>query len=549
MVKRKGYLMKGNLLLVSLLPLLISSSLISNETFSVNTINVAIPDLPLTLNPLMARDGISLRVIRLLFEPLYDYGPEMRYVPVLAYKEPLLLTNVLKVRIKEHLLWSDGTPLTAYDVEFTFKVLKTLNPPHLNESLSYLKSVKAVNEHEVELEVNRRGISLILEKILTLPILQRNQWEPIFRKSLESKNPVEWFSKNWPQPLVSSGPFILESWKGGVIILSKNRFYRLFEGPYIERAVLKVYKGTDDALLGLRRGEVDYIWWYLTPGYAEVLYGDPKMNLVTSPGDYLYYVGFNLRRKPLNDIAFRKAVLELVDKGFIVRNILRDYGKEVCSLVPPWNIEWYSNCSIGEEVSLAMRVRKARDILKEANYTWLGNSLIFKGEREPREIVIVVPSPDAEPILYKVGFALQHWLSKIGVRSKVKLLSLGKFIDTVFKRQEFDIFLYWVDTSFYPDYLRTMFYSKFSGKGMANVFGYKNVLFDSLVERLMGEENRDERKEIVLKMQKLLNKDVPCIPLCMPKLIEVHSGRFVGWVLMPGGIGNKWSFLSIRSSE
>ena len=508
-----------------------------------DTISVAIAEEPITLNPFTARDVWSLKVISLLFDPLYGYGPGMELLPIIASEEPEIENETLRIRLKEGVLWSDGEPLTSHDVEFTFKALLALKPPHLSEPLSYLKSITAVDDLTVSMVIEPRGLVIVLEYLLTFPIVQRRQWEPLLRQALEKEKPSEWFSDKWPKPLASSGPFVLREWRPDALILERNDYY-LHKPREVRRIILKVYRDVDDALLGMRAGEVDYIWWSLTPGYAEILAKEPMFKIVRSPSMRLYYIGFNLRNVPYNDLNFRRAIHELIDREFIVKYILRGYGREECSLVPYWSVKWHYNCSRVYDGDLAERIEKVRELLTKAGYRWINNTLIFKG-RPIKEAVILVPSPFSDPYLYKIAMVVQEWLSRVGVKARVIVSSLERFIKEVFEKHEFDIFLYWIETTPYPDYLRTMFYSEFSAPGMANAFGYYSYEYDLLAEKVAGEVNLAKRRELILKMQELLARDIPCIPLLSPEMIEVHSGRFSGWISIPGGIGNRWSFLTI----
>ncbi len=498
-------------------------------------VGVAVMDEPATLNPLVATDEWSLRVLDLLFEPPYAYGPDLTLVPLLACGPPSLVNDTIIVRLREGLRWSDGTPLTAEDAAFTLNALLSLKPEHLSDALAYLRGARAADPLTVEVKVNPRGSVLVLSQLLTLPVVQKRQWEPLVREALGKDDPVEWLLGRWPADLACSGPFALEGWEGGNLVLARNPFYH-GPAPGPERVVLRVYRSLDHALVGLRKGEVDYVWTPLGPGYADVLRGEPGMVLSVSPGRRLYYLAFNLDRSPLNDPNFRRAVAELVNKSFLVGTLLRGYGEAESSMVPGWDAGWHFPLR-----KAGGGLESARAVLAGANYTWTNGTLAHGGV-PLKELVVLVPQ---DPLLYGTAMVVQSWLRDLGVPSRVRFLPLHRFVEEVYGERDFDTYLHWVEVGVEPVHLWSMFHSRHVGGGEANAMGYRSPEFDRLAGAYIGEWNASRRRALALEMQRVLARDLPCVPLFTAHVVEVRSARVKGWVPMPGGVGNRWSFLSL----
>ena len=69
-----------------------------------------------------------------------------------------------------------------------------------------------------------------------------------------------------------------------------------------------------------------------------------------------------------------------------------------------------------------------------------------------------------------------------------------------------------------------------------------------LADQSAREMDPQKRRETILEMQRILIHDIPFLPLYDPKLIEaVRTDHFGGWVQMLGGIGNIWSFCTIKT--
>jgi ABC-type transport system substrate-binding protein len=127
-------------------------------------------------------------------------------------------------------------------------------------------------------------------------------------------------------------------------------------------------------------------------------------------------------------------------------------------------------------------------------------------------------------------------------------MPLGSLIQQVKTRHDFDLFvLGYGNLSLDPDYLRNFFISKNSKPKGWNTSGYNNPRFDRIANASADAMNREKRKTLIWEMQEILMNDLPWLPLYTPKLAEgVRGDRFTGWVNMVGGIGNRWSFCSIK---
>ena len=235
----------------------------------------------------------------------------------------------------------------------------------------------------------------------------------------------------------AAGLFVLKEWRrGAYVFLEKNEhfFGRGKEiagfplGPHIDGIIFKFFGTSDAAVLALLKGSIDMFWWGLQQGYLSDLEADKNVKIYTSEKSALYYVGFNLRRKPFDDIHFRMAVTLATDKDFIVRRILQGYALQANSIVPSSNAFWYDPNvpKYGEGLTREERIRKAHEILKEGGYTWeeppvTSEGKVVEGEEirlpdgTPLErLTILTPPADYDPQRAMVGIMIQEWLKNAG---------------------------------------------------------------------------------------------------------------------------------------
>ena len=537
-----------------------------------NYIKIGLLEEPKTLNIWLATDAWSSKVLSQIYQPLYIREPKnLDLTPWLAADHPVYdpekLTYTVKMRPAK---WSDGSELTSYDVAFTGHLIKTLKVPRYLSSWEFIQKIETPDKRTVRFTL-REPKAIFLSRTLTTPIIQKKYWEAILERVKGLEKPLLEVLKQKITNPISSGPFVLKEWRrGAYVFLEKNEHffgqgqkiagYNL--GPHIDGIIFKFFGTSDAAVLALMKGSIDMFWWGLQEGYLADLEEAKNVKIYTSEKSALYYVGFNLRKKPFNDIQFRKAVALLTDKHFIVKRILQGYALQANSIVPSSNAFWYDpNVPLyGEGLSRDERIREAYEVLKKGGYTWEDPPVNAEGEiaqgedmrlpdgSEIERLTILTPPADYDPQRAMVGIMIQEWLKMLGIPATSKPMPLGSLIQQVKTRHAFDLFvLGYGNLSLDPDYLRNFFVSKNNKPKGWNTSGYNNPIFDRIAHASADAMDRKKRQKLVWEMQEILMHDLPWLPLYTPKLAEgVREDRFTGWVNMVGGIGNRWSFCSIK---
>ena len=537
-----------------------------------NFIKIGLLEEPKTLNIWLATDTWSNKVLSQIYQALYIRDPkDLKLTPWLAADAPVYdpetLTYTVRLRPAK---WSDGSELTSEDVAFTGRLIKTLKVPRFLSNWEFVSKIETPDKRTVRFTL-REPKAIFLSRTLTTPIVQKKCWEAILERVKDLEKPLLEVLKQKIDFPVSSGPFVLKEWRrGAYVFLEKNEHffgrgkeiagYHL--GPHIDGIIFKFFGTSDAAVLALLKGSIDMFWWGLQQGYLADLEADKNVKIYTSEKSALYYVGFNLRRKPFDDIHFRMAVAFATDKHFIVRRILQGYALQADSIVPSSNAFWYDPNvpKYGEGLTREERIRKAHEILREGGYTWeeppvTPEGKVVEGEEirlpdgSPMErITILTPPADYDPQRAMVGIMIQEWLKMLGIRVTSKPMPLGSLIQQVKTRHDFDLFvLGYGNLALDPDYLRNFFISKNSKPKGWNTSGYNNPRFNRIADASANAMDLEKRKQLIWEMQEILMKDLPWLPLYTPKLAEgVREDRFTGWVNTVGGIGNRWSFCTIK---
>ncbi|PKN29911.1 MAG: ABC transporter substrate-binding protein [Deltaproteobacteria bacterium HGW-Deltaproteobacteria-21] len=565
---------KGISLLMFLFILLVSVNGFHCRTASAGPIiKIGILEEPKTLNVWRASDTWSKRVLGKIYQPLFLREPrELKLIPWLAAAPPVYdpasLSYTLTLRTAK---WSDGTEITAEDVAFTGELIKEFKVPREYSSWEFVKKIEVVDKHTVRFFLDHPSATF-LARTLTTDIVQKKEWEKVVQEARTAEKPLVALHNSKVDHPVSSGPFLLKEWKkGSYLFLEKNPHFfgtgqkieQFVLGPYIDGIVFKVYGTSDAAVLALKTGDIDLFWWGIQSGYMDDLKKEKGVTLFTNEKSGLYFLGFNLRKKPFDDVQLRRAVATLIDKDFILERVLQGHAVKMKSIIPPGNKFWHATdvSQYGEGLSRDERTKAAYEILSKAGYTWRvppvssdgkvvkGEGLILPDGKPMEDFTILTPPSDYDPHRAMVGMMVQEWLRMAGIPASAKPMAFGSLMEQVKSRHQFDLFvLGYGSLSLDPDYLKNFFHSENDAAGGWNMSGYRNPEFDRIADESSGEIDEQKRRKLVLEMQKIILRDVPYIPIYNPNLIEAaRTDRFTGWIEMLEGIGNIWSFCQIRA--
>ena len=565
------------------------STLFANPipAFSKTYLKVAILREPRNLNPFMTSDAWTKKVISLIFQPLYLVDPDTQTLtPWLAKDQPIYDSGNKTVTFHlREMKWDDGTEFTAEDVVFSGEIIKKFRIPRYYAYWEFVEKIVALDKRTIRMTL-KRPMAVFPRRSLTSWIVQKKKWEPLVKLAEKklgvSKDPqgkegpafqealkmIQTHMINDPTGL---GPFKFSSRKkGAYILLVKNdHFFGRGKtisgrklGPYIDGVIFKVFETLPAATLALQEGKIDFLWKGISQAFVKDLVPNPDVSVPMTLAQGYRYLGFNLRRPPMSDLAFRHAVAYLINKDFIVKQILHDHGQRLDTFVPPSNAFYYDSNTpaYGKGLDRKKRTQDAYAILTAAGYTWeippldakgslqKGKSLIAPDGKAVSHLTLITPPAHYDTEAAATGKTIQEWLSEFGIPVSWQTMPFGSLLHKVKFKREFDMFIMgWRGLSLDPDYLRRFFHSSYDAPNQWNYTGYNSAEFNRLAELQAETLDLKERRRIVLRMQNLLSTDLPCIPLYIPHRMEgIRTDRFTGWVKQVGGVGNIWTFCLLR---
>ncbi|MEA3232577.1 MAG: ABC transporter substrate-binding protein [Thermodesulfobacteriota bacterium] len=558
--------------LISLIALLMLAGTVCPKAWSAKMLKVGILEEPKTLNIWLASDAWSRKVLRLMYQTLYIRDPEtLELIPWLAQEDPVYdaEANTYTVKLREA-KWSDGSEITSEDIAFTGQLIQEFKIPRYASKWKFIEKIETPDKKTVIFYL-KEPKAIFLSRTLTTPIVSKKEWSEIVKKARQAEKPLVTLLNYEVKNPVASGPFVLKEWRqGSYLFLKANESFfgkdqdiagrRL--GPYMDGVIFKVFGTSDAAILALKKSTIDFFWWKIQPGYLEDLRGEKDIQLFSNEKSALYYMGFNCRKPPFDDVHLRRAAAVLIDRDFIIRRVLQGQAIKMISVIPPGNKFWHSSDVplYGQGLTTQERIKKAYDILHDAGYSWKvppidkngkvveGKGLKLPSGEQMKNFTILTPPADYDPHRAMSGLLIQEWLKAIGMPATSRPMAFGALLEKVKVTRDFDTFvLGYGSLSPDPDYMRAFYHSRYDKARGFNKTGYKNPDFDKIADESAGAMDPKKRQELVWAMQKMILTDVPIVPLYNPKLIEaVRTERFQGWVEMLNGIGNLWSFCQIK---
>jgi len=563
---------------IAMLVLLVSAAGIfggwacSKERILSAELRVGLLEEPKSLNIWRRSDAWSSRILSLIYQPLYIRDPEtLDFVPWLAARQPVYDEGTLSYRIAlRPAKWSDGSPLTSADVAFTVRLIQQLKIPRYHSNWDFVERIETPDDLSIVFYLAGPRATFVTRS-LTTPIVSQGEWAPVLESLVNTESPLSALLNHRIETPISNGPYIIGEWKRGAYLhLPRNDLFfgkgktiqgRLL-GPYVDGIIFTLFGTSDTAILALKRGDIDMFWWGIQPGYHEDLREAEDIRMYSNEKSALYYLGLNVRKPPLDSLHFRRAIATLVDKEFILARLLQGHGVKMNGVVPPGNRYWYCPdiTSYGEGLARNQRIRQAHSILKAAGYDWdvppvsrSGEIVRGRGIRDPAgnaipNITILTPPADYDPMRAQAGIFVQEWLRDVGVPALAKPIAFSSLAEQVQVRRQFDAFIHgYGNLSLDPDYVRTFFHSRYDRIRGRNTSGYRNGEFDRIADESALTMDKENRRDLLWQMQQIISHDVPWVPLYGPNVIEaVRLDRFSGWVDMPVGIGNWWSFCLLK---
>ena len=421
-------------------------------------------------NEYLANQTSSLKVLRRIYLPLARENRDGNgEAPALEPRVAESWTTSSDGRAVTFYLremnWSDGTPVTADDVRFTWTAQVAEEVAWSSADVkSAIRDVRVDDERTVTFILNRTYPEMMAD-IITGGILPRH----IFGKVPFAN----WQTHDWSTARVGCGPFLLQRYRPGEeVSLTRNPGFYRQDLPRLDRVVYRIVPDLGNLMLQLQAGTVDLVDG-IPPWQAEALVSARSLNVREVRNLGYDYIGWNATRPPLDDPEIRKALTMAVDREGIVEELLYGHGNVSSGPVPrSYRVAVNGN-------AWPYDPDKSRRILAAKGFKL--NAGILQRNGKPFEIEMTTNA--GNELRNMVMVRVQEQLKQVGV--DVRLLPPMQMGAFVARNKSGDFDAYVAGWSFEGKVeLRSLFASSSMPPAGYNVVGYKSAEFDDALDAL-----------------------------------------------------------------
>jgi peptide/nickel transport system substrate-binding protein len=439
-----------------------------------------------------------------------------------------------KVVIRDDLRWSDGRPITAHDVAFSYRVImdERVPVPAVRSGTDQLRGVHAYDDRTIVF-FHREPLATNVWNI-NFPVIPRHVYEGTWEADptlKDSRRHVELEAK----PVCGGAYEIVKRIRGQEILLRARDAWHTVDGkqvrdkPFFREVRFRILEDPNTALLALKKGEIDEMaltpeqWTTQTTG--EDFY--VKNTKATAPEWVSFHFGWNTKSPFFTDRRVRRAMSHAFDHERMLETICHGLYTPCTGVFHP--TAWMATRQPLE--AYRQNLDRAETLLDEAGWIDRDNDGIrdreIDGRSVPFEFTVVCSQ---QPMAQDICTLLQQSLDRIGVRVNVKPTEFTVLQQLLLEKKYDAAFGGW-GTGTDPDTSENIWATD-AGR---NFGSYSNPEVDRLFVEGRTEVDRAKRAEKYARIHELLWEDQPYTWLYWRNSFYGFSKDLRGYVFSPRG--------------
>lgn len=449
-----------------------------------------------------------------VYEFLYSYDPMTgQMMPWLAEKGEWADASTFNVTLRQGLTWSDGQPLTAEDVKFTFELGQKYNALWFAPVWRYLTGVTATDATHLTFTFTEPLYQEWENNLYNIPIVPQHLWEN------RSEEEITTGANEKP---VGSGAYLYDSNAEDRNVWLRNENWwgiKVFGMPAPKR-IVDIRTSSNNVALGMVvKGELDLSNNFL-PGVAE-LANKGYVNTYFAQAPYMLSANtavlfLNTTKKPMDDAAFRRALAFAIDVPSIVNIAYAQLVKAASptGLLP--SLDKFVDQDVVAKLGYTFDSEKAKQMLADAGYKDVDNDG-FVETPDGSKIELEVTCPNGWTDWMAAIDIIAKSAQSAGINIKAATPDYGAW-NTALQGGTFDMTLNnWAGMSNTPWTLyNLLFRHPIQEQMQSGNFGrYDSQAMFDLVDALAKVQMSDEEgmKAACSDIQELMLTDMPVIPL------------------------------------
>ena len=442
-----------------------------------------------------------------------------------------------KVVMRSDQTWSDGKPITAHDVEFSFKVImsKKVPVPAVRSGTDKLKYVKAYDDqtlvyfHKEPLATNVWNVNF--------PVIPKHVYENTIADdpTLEKSEAHVEADRN---PVTGGSYVITKRERGQEIVLERRESYYMFDGkqvrdkPHFKEIRFKIIQDPSTSLLALKKGDIEEMtitpqqWQNQTNGNE---FYENNTKVYDVEWTYFYF-GWNCKTPYFDDKRVRWAMGYAFNHDELLKKHRYGLDEAATGIFHPAS-KWAPK---NPSKPIKQDLDKAEELLAEAGWEDTdGDGILDKevnGKRIPFDFTIITSNRQDRIDMCNL---LKENLDSIGIVCNVRSMEYTVLQDRSRKHKFHAMFAGW-GTGTDPDTSDNIWATKAIDQGR-NYVQYSNKEVDDLFEQGKRELDPEKRKEIYGKIHEILWEDQPYTWLFFRNAYFGFSKKLRGYYVSPRG--------------
>lgn len=493
---------------------------------------------PETLDPHQATGLPEASILYDLYEGLLARGADGRPRPALAEAwevagDGLSVTFYLRRGVK----WSDGTPITAHDVVFSFRRLA--DPASGSRNGNYIWPIKygrSISEGRIS-DPTRLGVVAVDDMIVRFTLEEPTPYfiallgYPMLAILPEAKLKAMGRDFFRPGNLVGAGGYrLVEAVPQSHVKLERNPHHRDAANIAIDTIYHHAVEDQETELKRFRTGAL-HATFTLPPAQLDWARANMGPSLRISPQLATYFMSPNLTREPWKSHpGLRRALSMVIDRDILTTRITKGGESPTFSYVPssvgnytPARPEW-------ADWPMERRIATARQLLIEAGYpggAGLELDILYNTAENHRRIAVALAAMFQQQLGIRTTLTNQEWKVFLDSRRSKTYQGLART----------GMIGAYDDPNAFLEFLR-------SAMGAENPSGYVNRAFDATMAASSRETDPQRRRAMLQRAEQMLLDDTAIIPLFISNRLRLVDPKVRGWIANPMD-ANPSRFLSL----
>ncbi|GBE94808.1 ABC transporter substrate-binding protein [Nostoc cycadae] len=510
----------------------------------------------------------SPNIFGLTYEGLVDQNPLTGKVEPRLAESWQISEDKLKFTftLRDGLKWSDGQPLTADDVVFTY------NNVYFNEAIPTdvrdafrigvsrkLPTVRKIDERRIEFTLPEPFRPFLLNT--GTPILPAHALQKYVQQKDSEGKPIflaKWGVDSPAEEIIVNGPYKLERYDTSQrVVFRRNPYYWRKDNqgnsqPYIERLVWQIVENTDTSLLQFRSGGLDTIG--ISPDYFSLLKVQEKQGNFkiygNEPSTGTSFILFNLNKgkrngkqlvdpiksRWFNTVEFRQAVAYAIDRQTMINNTFRGLGKPQNSPVTVQS-PYYLSPEEGLK-TYNFDIEKAKQLLIKAGFKYNQQGQLLDAEGNRVRFTLLTNS--GNKIREAMGAQIKQDLAKIGMQVDFTPIAWNTYTDKLSNTLDWEASLLGLTGGLEPNDGANVWspegglhmFNQKPQPGQKPIEGWEVSPWETEIAKLyiQATQEFDEAKvkQIYGKTQQITQENLPFIYLVNPLAMTAVRNRFEG---------------------